>query len=204
MSKCDTMGFIRHHMIYSSVWVSPITGYGVCRFRYGMEKADPGVTHGKPYPSSYTMNFYYPCLLLLLVLNTYSKSSQYVKPPDPFVVTLPNSSSTLVSLALVLPQSEVFGFVLPQNGAFKMLLPQNEVLKTILPHNKVMLAQIKCFKWEFFKKVQNIVSKLNSVMTQSIKSFRKLMFPLVHGRKTYLWAIRIAPECFQHILKMYA
>jgi hypothetical protein len=77
------------------------------------------------------------------------------------------------------------------------------VLKIVLPHNEVIPAQIKCFKSEFFKEVQNIMSKLNSVMTQSVKSFRKSMLHLVHGGKTFLWAIRIAPECFQHILKMY-
>ena len=36
-------------MIYGSVWVSFIMGYGVCGFRYGMGKADPQVTHDKPY-----------------------------------------------------------------------------------------------------------------------------------------------------------
>ena len=159
------------------------------------------------------MNFYYPFLLLFLILNTYSESPQHVKPPDPFVVTPPNSSSTLGSLAPVLPQNEVFGSVLPQNGVFKIELPQNEVystvllqnevLKIVLPHNEVIPAQIKCFKSEFlFKEVLNIMSKLNSVITQSVESFRKLQLPLVHGGKTFLWAIRIAPECFQHVLKM--
>lgn len=158
------------------------------------------------------MNFYYPFLLLFLVLNTYSESFQQVKPPDPFVVIPPNSSSTLGSLAPVLPQNEVFGSVLPQNGVFKILLPQNEVCSTVLPQNEVLKivlpqhevipALIKC---EFlFKEVLNIMSKLNSVITQSIKSFRKFQLPLVHGGKTILWAIRIAPECFQHVLKMYA
>jgi hypothetical protein len=64
-----------------------------------------------------------------VVLNIYSESSQHVKPPDPIVVTPPNSSCTLGSLAPVLPQIEVFGSV----------LPQNEVLKI---QNKDILAQI--------------------------------------------------------------
>ena len=68
---------------------------------------------------------------------------------------------------------------------FKNLLSQNEVCITVLPQNEVLPAQIKCFKSEFFKKVQNVMSKLNSAMTQSVKSFRKLMLPLVHGGKTF-------------------
>ena len=74
-----------------------------------------------------------------MVLNVYSESSQHVKPPDPIVVTPPNSSCTLGSLAPVLPQIEVFRSVLLQNGVFKIALPQNEVLKI---QNKDILAQI--------------------------------------------------------------
>jgi hypothetical protein len=48
---------------------------------------------------------------------------------NPIVVTPPNSSCTLGSLAPVLPQIEVF----------KIALPQNEVLKI---QNKDILAQI--------------------------------------------------------------
>jgi len=86
----------------------------------------------------------------------------------------------------------------------KITLPQNEVLKITLPQNEVILGQIKCLKSEIlFKRVQNILSKLNLVMTQSIKISRKLMLPIMHGGKAFLWAIRIAPECFQNVLKMY-
>ena len=59
-----------------------------------------------------------------MVLNVYSESSQHVKPPDPIVVTPPNSSCTLGSLAPVLPQIEVFGSVLHQNWVFKIALPK--------------------------------------------------------------------------------
>jgi hypothetical protein len=80
--------------------------------------------------------------LLFGFLNVHSESSQHVKPPDPIVVTLPNSSCTLGSLAPILPQIEVFGSVLPKNWVFKIALPQNEVLKV---QNKEILAQIKHF-----------------------------------------------------------
>jgi hypothetical protein len=80
--------------------------------------------------------------LLFVVLNVYSESSQHVKLPDPIVVTLPNSSCTLASLAPILFQIEVFGSVLPQNWVFKIAQPQNEVLKA---QNKEILAQIKHF-----------------------------------------------------------
>ena len=60
---------------------------------------------------------------LFVVLNVYSESFQHVKPPDPIVVTPPNSSCTLGSLAPVLPQIEVFGSVLPKNWVFKIALP---------------------------------------------------------------------------------
>src|SRR5258705_2312928 len=99
---------------------------------------------------------------------------------------------------ITLPQNEV---MLPQNEVSEITLSQNEVM---LPQNKVILGQIKCLKSEIlFKRVQNILSKLNLVMTQSVKIFRKLMLPIMHGGKAFSWAIRIAPECFQNVLKMY-
>jgi hypothetical protein len=165
------------------------------------------------------MHFHYSFLLLLVVLSVYSESLQHAKAPDSFnstVVTVHPSSSTipLGILAPVLPQNEVFKIVLPQNEVSKITLPQNEVLKIILPPNEVLkivlpqneliFAQIKCFESEIlFRRAQNIISKLNLVMTQSVKSFRKLMSTVVHGGNAFLWAIRIAPECFQNVLKMY-
>jgi hypothetical protein len=175
------------------------------------------------------MHFHYSFLLLLVVLSVYSESLQHAKAPDSFnstVVTVHPSSSTipLGILAPVLPQNEVFKIVLPQNEVSKITLPQNEVLKItlpwhevlktilpsnevlkiVLPQNEVIPVQIKCFESEnLFKRAQNIISKLKLVMTQSVKSFRKLMSPVVHGGNAFLWAIRIAPECFQNVLKMY-
>src|SRR5882672_887705 len=154
------------------------------------------------------MNFYIFWLLLLLVLSTYPESPQHVKPVDSFdssVVTvyysnLPSLSflAPVLPQKVLLPQNEV---MLPQNEVAKITLPQNEVM---LPQNKVILGQIKCLKSEIlFKRVQNILSMLNLVMTQSVKIFRKLMLPIMHGGKAFLWAIRIAPECFQNVLKMY-
>jgi hypothetical protein len=122
----------------------------------------------------------------------------------------------------VLPQIEVFGSVLPQNGVFKIASPQNEVYRTVLPQievfkvalpqnevlkiqNKDILAQIKHFKnYVLVEKLQNVIFKLNSVLTQSVKSFNKLFLSLGHGGKTFLWVIRISPESFQHVFKMYS
>src|ERR1700683_808820 len=156
-----------------------------------------------------SMHFHYSFLLLLVVLSVYSESLQHAKAPDSFnstVVTVHPSSSTipLGILAPVLPQNEVFKIVLPQNEVSKTILPPNEVLKIVLPQNEVISAQIKCFESEIlFKRAQNIISKLNLVMTQSVKSFRKLMLTMVHGGNAFLQAIRIAPECFWNVLKMY-
>jgi len=174
------------------------------------------------------MDFYIFWLLLLLVLSTYPESPQHVKPVDSFdpsVVTvyysnLPSLSflAPVLPQKVLLPQNEVSKITLPQNEVLKFTLPQNEVMlpqnevakitlpqnEVMLPQNKVILGQIKCLKSEIlFKRVQNILSKLNLVMTQSVKIFRKLMLPIMHGGKAFLWAIRIAPECFQNVLKMY-
>ena len=105
---------------------------------------------------------------------------------------------------IVLPQTEVSKITLPWHEVLKTILPPNEVLKIVLPQNEVIPVQIKYFESEIlFKRAQNIISKLNLVMTQSVKSFRKLMSTVVHGGNAFLWAIRIAPECFQNVLKMY-
>ena len=81
------------------------------------------------------MQFYYTFLLLFVVLNAYLESSQHVKPPDPLLVTHPNSNLTLGNLAPILPQSEV-----PQNGVY--IRPQNEVFKIVQPQNEVIPVQI--------------------------------------------------------------
>jgi hypothetical protein len=108
------------------------------------------------------MNFYYIFLLLLVVLSTYSESSQG-EPPDSLDCTVaavcPNSSSDplgvlapvlpqswvlgpVISQNMVLPQNEVpqswvFEFVLPQGWVFESVLPQGWVFKSVLPQNKV-------------------------------------------------------------------
>jgi len=90
---------------------------------------------------------------------------------------------TLPQNEVMLPQNEVSKITLPQNEVSKFTLSQNEVM---LPQNKVILGQIKCLKSEIlFKRVQNILSKLNLVMTQSVKIFRKLMLPIMHGGKAF-------------------
>jgi len=191
------------------------------------------------------MNFYHFSLLLFVVLNVYSESSQHVKPPDPIVCTLGSLAPVLPQNVVfgsvlpqngvfkiappqnevyrtVLPQNEVFGSVLPQNGVFKIAPPQNEVYRTVLPQievfkvalpqnevlkiqNKDILARIKHFKnYVLVEKLQNVIFKLNSVLTQSVKSFNKLFLSLGHGGKTFLWVIRISPESFQHVFKMYS
>ena len=100
------------------------------------------------------MNLYYVFLLLFVAFNVHYESSQHIKPPDPIVVTPPNSSCTLGSLAPALPHIEVFESVLPKNWVFKIVLLQKEDI----------LAQIKHFNFFFLvKKVQNIILKLNSV-----------------------------------------
>src|SRR5882724_11481349 len=43
------MGFILHCVIYGSVWVLPMAGYGVHGYRCSVGKSDPWVTHFKPY-----------------------------------------------------------------------------------------------------------------------------------------------------------
>jgi len=40
----DTMGFILYHVIYGSVWVLPMVGYGV----HGMGAVWENLTHGLP------------------------------------------------------------------------------------------------------------------------------------------------------------
>ena len=111
------------------------------------------------------MNFYNFWLLLLLVLSTYPESPQHVKPVDSFdpsVVTVDYSNlSSLSFLVPVLPQNEI---ILPQN---EVMLPQNEVSNITLPQIGAILGQIEYLKSEIFKRVQNILSKLNLVMTQS-------------------------------------
>ena len=136
------------------------------------------------------MHFHYSFLLLLVVLSVYSESLQHAKAPGSFnstVVTVHPSSST-IPLGILAP-----------------VLPQNEVLKIVLPQNEVIPVQIKCFRsYILFKRAQNILFKLNLVIAQTVKSFRKLMLTVVHGGKAFLCAIRIAPECFQNVLKMYS
>ena len=155
------------------------------------------------------MNSYIFWLLLVVVLSHYSEGPQHVRPLDSFDLSEVTGvfkgylcSSSF--LAPVLPPNEVLKTIPPPNEVLKITPPPNEVLKTILPPNEVIPAQIKCFKNEIlFKKAQNILSQLNLVMIQSVKSFRKLMLPVVHGGKAFLWAIRIAPQCFQNVSKMY-
>ena len=133
------------------------------------------------------MHFHYSFLLLLVVLSVYSESLQHAKAPGSTVVTVHPSSST-IPLGILAP-----------------VLPQNEVLKIVLPQNEVIPVQIKCFGSDiWFKRAQNIIFKLNLVIAPTVKSFRKLMLTVVHGGKAFLWAIRIAPECFQNVLKMYS
>jgi len=48
MGISDTVGFVLHHVIYSSVQVLPMAGYGVHRYRCGVGKSDLRVTHFKP------------------------------------------------------------------------------------------------------------------------------------------------------------
>lgn len=141
-----------------------------------------------------TMKFYYFFLLLLVVFRTYSESSHLDEPPDPFAVThFQNSSSTLGRLAPVLPQNEVLvsaqapsgvlKSVQALSGVLKSVLPQSEVLvsvqalngmfKSVLPQNEVIPAYVKCFKSKFLVEVLNIISKLNSVLIQSMKIFKK-------------------------------
>jgi hypothetical protein len=173
------------------------------------------------------LQFYYTFLLLFVVLNAYSENSQHVKPPDP-LVTHPNSNLTLGSLAPILPQSEVPWngvYIQPQNEVFKIVQPQNEVYSNVLPQNEVfgsallpqngvfkisllqnevILGQIHFINSEFLiKKVQNIISKLNSILTHDVKHFKNLPLSLAHGVKTIIWGIRIIPESLQHVLKMY-
>jgi len=153
------------------------------------------------------MQFYYTFLLLFVVLNAYLESSQHVKPPDPLLVIHPNSNLTLGSLAPILPQSEVPQngvYIQPQNEVFKIVQPQNGVYSSVLPQNEVIPVQIHFINSEFLiKKMQNIISKLNSILTQSVKHFKNIPLFLAHGGKTIIWAIRLIPECLQHVLKMY-
>ena len=153
------------------------------------------------------MQFYYTFLLLFVVLSAYLESSQHVKPPDPLLVTHPNSNLTLGSLAPILPQSEVPQngvYIQPQNEVFKIVQPQNEVYSNVLPQNEVIPVQIYFINSEFLiKKMQNIISMLNSILTQSVKHFKNFPLFLAHGGKTIIWAIRLIPECLQHVLKMY-
>jgi len=43
------MGFVAHHIIYSSVWVLPDGRYSVHEFGYCVGKPDPWITHIEPY-----------------------------------------------------------------------------------------------------------------------------------------------------------
>jgi hypothetical protein len=71
--------------------------------------------------------------------------------------------------------------------------------------NKDILAQIKHFKnYVLVEKLQIIIFKLNSVLTQSVKGFNRLFLSLGHGGKTFLWVIRISSESFQHVFKVYS
>ena len=49
MGVSETVGFVLYHVIYGSVWVLPMAGYGVHGYGCGVEKSDPWVTRFKPY-----------------------------------------------------------------------------------------------------------------------------------------------------------
>ena len=48
MGVSDTAGFILYCVIYGSVWVLPVAGYGVHGYGCGVGKSNPQVTHFKP------------------------------------------------------------------------------------------------------------------------------------------------------------
>ena len=59
------------------------------------------------------------------------------------------------------------------SGVFKSVQALSGVLKSVLPQNEVIPFYVKCFKSKFLVEVQNIISKLNSVLIQSMKIFKK-------------------------------
>ena len=67
-----------------------------------------------------------------------------------------------------------------------------------------MFRKVIHFENKFLvKKVQNIIFKLNSVLIQSVKCFKKSSLSMMCAGKRFLWVISILPESFQHVLKMY-
>jgi hypothetical protein len=128
------------------------------------------------------MNLYYLCLLLLLGLSVFPEGPQHAKPPNvsvSAVVSPVDSSSALLGiLALGLPQNEVFEIILAHNGYNMTVLPYFGYYKSVnLP------------EWVF-------ISYLN-------QKIRNLTSHLIYGGNQLAWAIRIALECLQHVLKLY-
>jgi hypothetical protein len=138
------------------------------------------------------MNIYCICLLLLLALLTCSEGPQHTKLFDPSVcpIELNSTIAQLGVLAPGLPQNEVFRSDLPQTEVFKFILPQTEVFKSVPAYKSESLS----------KRVQNIISEMRSLFDLGVKG---LTSTLIHGGEKSCWAVRIALECLQHVLKMY-
>ena len=145
--------------------------------------------------------YYFFLLLLVVFRTYSESSHLDEPPDPFAVTHFQNSSSTLGRLAPVLPQNEVLASAQTLSGVFKSVqalsgvsksvLPRNEVFvsvqalseafesvrvlngmfKSVLPQNEVIPAYVKCFKSKFLVEVQNIISKLNSVLIQSMKIF---------------------------------
>jgi hypothetical protein len=141
------------------------------------------------------MNIFYLWLLLVVVLSAYSEGP-HIKPLDslgPSVLAV-DLNSTIAQLGVLVP-------VLPQNGALHNLpqngvlhnLPQNEVLQN-LPQNEVSKSAYKIDS--IFKRVQNMISEMNSLLKLSVESFKKLTSTLMNSVRKFGWGIRITFSIF--------
>jgi hypothetical protein len=159
------------------------------------------------------MRIYYLCLLLLIALLAYTEHPKPSDTHDPSICLLDLNSSFAqlgVLAPVVLPQNEVFRNDLPQTEVFRNDLPQTEVFRNDLPQTEVLridLPQTEAFKsvpvyksrsWS--KRVRNVIFEMTLVFDLGVKG---LTSTLIHGGEKLCWAVRIALECFQHILKMY-
>ena len=129
------------------------------------------------------MNIYYVCLLLLLCLSTFPDVLQHAKLPIISVSSLAVNvvypvdicALELGILALGLPQNEVYEITPAQNGYNITILPYIGYYKSVILPALVFIE----------RKMEN------------------LTLSLIYGGNKLAWAIRIAPDCFQHILRMY-
>jgi len=149
------------------------------------------------------MRIYYLYLLLLIALLAYTEDPKPSDTHDPSICLLDLNSSFAqlgVLAPVVLPQNEVFRNDLPQTEVFRNDLPQTEVLRIDLPQTEAFksVPVYKSRSWS--KRVQNVIFEMTFVFDLGVKG---LTSTLIHGGEKLCWAVRIALECFQHILKMY-